>query len=359
MGWRRAGELSVVKAFKRALFGMGDLLHLPELSRRRFAGRILILAYHGISERPAEDLPWTMVNVGAFERQVAYLKEHYRILPLRQVVESLREHRPLPARIAVVTFDDGYRNNLRLALPVLRRYRAPATVFLTAGHIGGSRLLHFDRLYLSLVGARGVKEYPAGELGRLQLQSDPDRTRSFASAVSVFKRLPAAIRDAHLDRLEYELPGDETWRKSMAEELRIVTAEEVLALTRDGLIDVGAHTVTHQILANLDRESAAAEIGHSREILERIVQRPVVLFAYPNGQPGDFTPEHQEILRRQGFLGAVTTVPKLNEIHDGLFDLGRICVGPELAVDIHHFAMKISGVNTAVRSLLRSPHVFN
>jgi peptidoglycan/xylan/chitin deacetylase (PgdA/CDA1 family) len=87
----------------------------------------------------------------------------------------------------------------------------------------------------------------------------------------------------------------------------MMSSGQVCALREAGMV-IGAHTVSHPILARLERAAAASEIGRGKQMLESLLGEPVTLFAYPNGRPGeDFTDEHAVLAREAGFDAAVTT----------------------------------------------------
>jgi peptidoglycan/xylan/chitin deacetylase (PgdA/CDA1 family) len=88
----------------------------------------------------------------------------------------------------------------------------------------------------------------------------------------------------------------------------MMTGEQVRSLRRAGM-QIGAHTVSHPILAKLDANQAADEIGRSREVLEGLLGEKVGMFAYPNGKPGtDYLPDvHPRLVRELGFDAAVST----------------------------------------------------
>jgi peptidoglycan/xylan/chitin deacetylase (PgdA/CDA1 family) len=92
----------------------------------------IILTFHSISEG---DSP-LKISPALFAQQMAWLKTNAQVLPLQEVVCSLAEHCPLPERAVVLTFDDGFRDFLDAALPVLDRFKFPATIFLPTGYCG-------------------------------------------------------------------------------------------------------------------------------------------------------------------------------------------------------------------------------
>jgi len=147
-----------------------------------------------------------------------------------------------------------------------------------------------------------LDELDLGEfgLGRYSLASLEARKATLGKLTEASKYLPPAERLRLIERLE-TLVGDGLSHGLM------LTREMVVALDRQG-VEIGAHTISHPILARLDDAEAGREISGGKEQLESIIGKPVRLFAYPNGKVGkDFDSRHVEMVRRAGFHAAFTT----------------------------------------------------
>jgi len=95
-------------------------------------GQRVILTYHGISKRPG----FNCTSAGLFRDQIAWLREHYVVVPLHALVRSLADKEGGTANLASITFDDGYVNFVELALPLLQEHNVHATVFVPSGKVG-------------------------------------------------------------------------------------------------------------------------------------------------------------------------------------------------------------------------------
>src|SRR5579862_5072034 len=175
---RRVGKAVLRHGLVPALYRAG-LAPAVRSARRGMCrnGRLLILAYHRVSDPSPQGLRYLSetlaVSPARFDAQMAYLSRHHRVMPLDRAFRSLREG-TLPAEDAVaITFDDGYRDNLTNALPTLRRYNLPATIFVATDHIGTGVLTWYDRLVplletldLAVLDRRAGNLIP-GEIARL------------------------------------------------------------------------------------------------------------------------------------------------------------------------------------------------
>jgi peptidoglycan/xylan/chitin deacetylase (PgdA/CDA1 family) len=262
------------------------------------ARRLCVVNYHRILAAP-DPLLESEPDVATFRWQMSVLAGSFNVLPLSEAVAAVREDR-LPPRAVCITFDDGYRSVHDLALPVLREFKLPATVFVTSGHLGESNMWN-DRII------EAVQTLPANELdlspfglGRYPLASLDERKRSLAGLTEASKYLPPAQRRRLVGHLE-NMVGDQLSHGLM------LTPEMVVNLDRHG-VEIGAHTITHPILSKLDDAAAAREIAGSKHELEDLIGKPVRMFAYPNGKVGkDYDARHVAMVQKAGFDAAFTT----------------------------------------------------
>jgi len=241
----------------------------------RVRGDAVILMYHRIDV--VERDPWRLaVTPARFAEQLAVINEAFHPLPLQRLRESIAT-RQIPRAAAVLTFDDGYRDNLTTAKPLLEQHNVPATLFVTTGYLDSERDFWWDEL----------------EDVCAELESD-SRTE--------WQRLQRLTRPEREDAL------DELWRK--ADRARpatssTMTSDELLELCASEHFEIGAHTVSHPPLSTLSRRAQIEEIGASKERLEALVGRPVTSFSYPHG---DYSAITRRLVESVGFTAACTTV---------------------------------------------------
>ena len=269
----------------------------PRLSRVFGSGRAVILKYHRVLASPDVMRPGE-VTAAEFDAQMRIVAASFRSVTFGGWIAERRSSRNGDNAV-IVTFDDGYKDNHDVALPILREHGVAATFFVASGYLDGGMMWN-DRLIETLRKAVGsVVDLGAAGLGRVELRTLEDASRAAAQVLAAIKRWPQEKRAAFVD----ELAGSSGRQPDRV----MMDAAEVRALAAAGL-EVGAHTVTHPILSKLSPEQAWAEISRSKEALERILGRDVLTFAYPNGRPEkDFTDADVERVRKAGFVGAVTT----------------------------------------------------
>jgi peptidoglycan/xylan/chitin deacetylase (PgdA/CDA1 family) len=315
-------------------------------------GKVLILLYHRVARLRTD--PWSLaVTPRRFGEQLEVLRREANPIRLGQY---LRAHQDgsLPDRCVVVTFDDGYADNLHNAKPLLERYGVPATVFLASGFIGCQHEFWWDELdrlllqpgrlpsKLSLSINGSDYRWRLAEAARYR-RADYRRHRDWRVSGEEFvkpENAPTPRHTLYLSLWKQLHRMAEGHRRTVLDEIhkwadvesssrpthRILSVEEVVALAKGRLIEVGAHTVTHPSLSALPVASQRDEITSSKSQLEEILGSSVVSFAYPFGKQSDYSSETISLVRKAGFLRACTNVSGTVQPDSGPFRLPRIHV---------------------------------
>lgn len=285
------------------------------LRRARQGRRAVILTYHGVLPDGTGHpyLSRNFVERRAFAAQMAFLASTFHCLRLSDVVSLLAQDRALPERAAVVTFDDGYRNNLSEAGPVLQQHGIPATIFLATGHVGGGmRMLWPERVAWSLINARPdhIRIDVAGTPHALDLSSAEARERASRGLLKRLKRLAPGDCEPVVERLE-EL----CMASSAPDPMRyaFLDWDEVRRMDGEGTFEFGAHTVNHVVLGPADPHSKRREVYESKATLDAVLRRPCTLFAYPNGAAEDFDELDQRNVADAGYSCAMSQLSGLND----------------------------------------------
>lgn len=276
-------------------------------------GRLLVLIFHRVLESP-DPLRGGEVDTATFRWQMQLLREHFNVLPLDQAIDGIADG-SLPRRAACITFDDGYADNVSLALPILKELGLPATFFIATGFLDGGRMWN-DTVIEAIRGAPGELDLVDLGLQRYSLDSDAERRAAVADVLGSIKYHALGEREsiaaAIAERGGASLPTD-----------LMMSGGDVAALADAGMT-IGGHTVNHPILKNLPIAEARAEILDGKARLEKLAGKPVTVFAYPNGKPGeDYERREIDLLRDCGFAGAVTTAWGVGSIGGDLFQLPR------------------------------------
>jgi peptidoglycan/xylan/chitin deacetylase (PgdA/CDA1 family) len=280
-------------------------------------GRLSTLIFHRVLPQVDPLFPQEM-DARRFDTLCAWLASSFNVLPLDEAVRRLRD-RSLPSRALAITFDDGYADNHDVAMPILKKHGLCATFFIATGFLDGGRMWNdtviesvretpLNTLPLQQLGLPGLAETAVGSV---QAKQD-----AIFQIIRAIKYLPVPERL----RLTQTLA---TLAQVTPPTNLMMTSAQVRAMRRAGM-QIGAHTVSHPILATLSEADARDEIQRSKRHLEDVLDEPVTLFAYPNGKPSeDYSPQSVQIVKDLGFDAAVATAWGASNEQTDLFQIPR------------------------------------
>lgn len=295
--------------------------------------RILILCYHriGIGGIPF----YSELSTQLFEAQMRFLRRNYQILSLADACRELKS----PTNNApgvVVTFDDGYRDLFTEAMPILGRYRIPATVYLTVGSIESRQVAWYDRVFLGLKHAHGSRlecDLGGARPKRFELKDAGERFRAAVEIISTLRSMPNERRCGLLADLEkqFQLPPAE-----LAD--RMLTWEQIRSMRDEG-VSFGCHTMTHPAASRLSMSGLQEELVQAKILMEKRIGRAVMDFSYPFGKPEDCGTQPRSILTQAGYRSAVTTTSGVNVPGVDLYGLLRVSAGDERSLAMFAFQL--------------------
>jgi peptidoglycan/xylan/chitin deacetylase (PgdA/CDA1 family) len=315
---------------------------LPALERREASRQnvLRILAYHRVDTPESKtgrlDPILLSATPGQFSHQMRFLAQHYHVLALDELLSALDSEWALPPRSVLVTFDDGYRDFLDHAWPVLQRWQIPATLFVASDYLGGdSQGFWWDRLY-HVISVTAQQELRHPELGSWPLVNARQKAQAFKNVTLLIKGMEhqraLVVVDEISKRLEVSPNGAGD----------LLTWQEIRRLSAARL-SVCAHSRSHANLSTLTAQGARQEIFGAQGDLRRELGQTWPVFAYPYGQTAGISAGLMEILRDAGFRAAMTTIPGHNVM--GRADplrLRRTGLAPHLSLE--EFRLALTGV---------------
>jgi peptidoglycan/xylan/chitin deacetylase (PgdA/CDA1 family) len=269
------------------------------------------------------------------------LYRNWNPVSLTQIRNSIDKNIPLPDRAVHISFDDGYRNNLTLAAPLLAQYNIPATIFVTTNLINShNQLVWAIELHELLVVLPDSSISISGQTYPLPPCTTPQRTQLALEIVNRVKRLPIVEREFLLQylRSRVEIDFSPLWKRELYE---FLNWDELRLLQKQG-IEIGAHTLSHPILSELDADVLEREIRESKECIERELGVVCDAFAYPFGSGNDFSDRVIDVIRRVGFNLAFTLQECRNAVKLDAMRIHRICINREHS--LASFRTLISGL---------------
>ncbi len=280
---------------------------------------LTIIGYHNIESTHYFSAPPGQ-GTRAFDQQLRLLRRATNVVPLGAALRTWECGGDLPTRAVSITFDDGYRDALEVAAPMLERYGLPATFFLVPSIVSRETSAWWERVSWS------VQESHAncvtwGER-MIRLGNDIDRAQVVEDICVDLKKLDHVGRDRAIARLVDELAPTTPFAGDL-----FLDWDQCRALSTRGF-EIGSHSYRHAILA---RETAAEQLddlARSKKVLEDELGTRIDLLAYPNGEHGDFNADTFDALRSVGYTHAVTTIPGRNRQTTPRYELRRVVISP-------------------------------
>jgi peptidoglycan/xylan/chitin deacetylase (PgdA/CDA1 family) len=264
-----------------------------------------ILMYHSVMDDPdceLQTLGKIIHSSTVFSRHMELIAREYVPVSLDELARALTDGKELKPRSVAVTFDDGYRDNCEVAVPILNRVGVPATFYVTVDCVETAKLPWPSRLRHAFYTARKIS-WNDTKSTRI-LGDAAQRDQAFLRACDLCAKLAGGRQEEFVAGIENALEAGppKTTRRLM------MTWEQVQEIAKKGHI-IGSHTLTHPNMAFLEEGVAKTELVGSKHKLEQVLNGPVVHFSYPcPALSPHWSPGTRRLSQEAGYRSAVTTV---------------------------------------------------
>lgn len=313
---------------------------------RHYAGLGSVLLYHRVTDQHMSPSDYhanigLFVHTARFEEQIRFAKEHCRCLGMPEFTARLVSGELEPG-CATVTFDDGYRDNLTLALPILEKYEVPATIYVTPGFVEGRAALWWNEVEFVVARKARLSFDWRSQKVELECSSVHEKYAATRHLFAMFKPLNLEEQAELLTQIRSNLDQRYSY------EGEFLSWEEVERLAKHPLVTIGAHTSNHPVLKVLERDAAARELRSAKARLEEKLGRPIDQLAYPFGGIDAISEREHALAEEAGFSAAVTT--KFGHVHaehrSHPFAIPRINV--DYFDNLRSITGKISGIESMI-----------
>ena len=265
-------------------------------------------------------------SADSFRKYIEFFKAEFDVISLDDLEAIIADGRPVTDRLALITFDDGYRDNYSIALPILKNAGLTATFFITTGMVGRKGLSWWDEF------AWHVRKR-AGETIELESWSEPytingsDARQDIRNVLNLVKSSPELVDHQLLELRDKYGNIDVT----ATEQDLFMNWEQLRALAEAGM-SIGAHSHTHEQFSNLTAEQLKIELEISKSILEVQLGIEIRCLSYPVGAVSSFNSTMFEAVRNKGYNLAFSFNAVINhKLQENRFQLGRIPIDGEFA----------------------------
>jgi peptidoglycan/xylan/chitin deacetylase (PgdA/CDA1 family) len=269
---------------------------------------VVILRYHSVQEERANYADSIGAGIihsaAAFERQMSLISRGYHNVTLDDVLDFLCGERRLPKRCVAVTFDDGFEDNFRFALPILEKYGLRASFFITVNSVGNHSVPWFCRLNYAFANNKSKVLFRFDHGRGSDLFNPIESRKEFREAAIRCACLTEDEQSKALALIEKELGVKTELHKNNL----MMNWDQIRQVRQRGHI-VGSHTLTHPNLAYLKNPLILREMAESKRILEENLGEPIIHFSYPGAilEP-HYSKETISLSEKIGYKTAVTSV---------------------------------------------------
>lgn len=241
---------------------------------------ILILVYHGVVEKPDHSISAGPIDAKQFEQHLAYFKKNFDVVSLSTAFDMYRKGIKPKRKTIAITFDDGYENNYLRAVPLLKKYNFPATIFVIANSLQNSEAITwYDHLFF-IQNRLNYQQIDTSVVGE-------PKVSSLYELVRLIQRIDLDKRAVLYKELDKQVKLSDVINQYPREFWKLMTAAENKELAQGGLIEIAAHSYSHPNLGEIPLEAATEELKKSKQLLEAAIGMPVPAIAYPDGSYTD------------------------------------------------------------------------
>ncbi|MBU1007672.1 polysaccharide deacetylase family protein [Candidatus Dependentiae bacterium] len=307
--------------------GAHKIKNLFLAARARFPqNEAIILAYHRIFA-PKTDPQLLCTSPRNFEEHLKIISQHYNPISLQALGKATKVNK-VPNKSIVITFDDGYVDNLLYAKPLLEKYRIPATIFVSTHYVNKKKEFWWDELERIILLAPALPEKLSLSINKKEytwLLTNQKKHNQHLQKWDVLQKpkndshrlyldLHTLLKPLSFEKKEIILQKLASWARvqnKARHNYHVASHEELIKLSRSPFIEIGSHTVTHSNLAAQTQEKQSYEITQSKKYLENIIKKPVNSFSYPFGTHNDIGTKLPSMVKKTGYALATANYPNL------------------------------------------------
>jgi len=284
---------------------------------------VIALLYHRIFDCKI-DSQLLCVTPENFEKQMIYLKEDFEILRINELLKNLKEKKVLQRGI-LITFDDGYADNFYFALPILEKLKIPVTFFICSENIDRDEESWSHQLEQIFFSKKKLPEKLNSEFNGKKYIFNTANEKAIKNTYHKLHEMIRHLNKENRDKILNLLFKWSSLIKMTREYYRTLSTDELKKMENSELIEIGGHTVNHNLLSTLNENEQRKEIEENKGHLERIINKEILAFSYPYGRKKDYNRDTIEIVKNN-YQIAFSNFPGVIRNNSNIYELPRFLV---------------------------------
>ena len=287
------------------------------------------LLYHGVSGynnfRGIENFSKKHISKKLFLKQMLFLKKNCNVISLDKL-EKYKREKDIKKNTVLISFDDGFENNFKVAAPILKKLNLPCIFYISTGMIGKNDMFWVDKIE-DIINRTKIKylDIDLEKKIRFPLNSKLEKIKAVEQIKKFSKRVSAIKKNKLIKRLSIILKIKPSNKYS--KNYRVMNWQQVKKLASNDLFEIGGHSLNHDILTRLSVSEMKKNIKQSITLLEKKLNKKIKHYSYPEGQSTDYNDNIKKYLRSLGIKICPTAINGVAKLDDDDFEIKRIMVG--------------------------------
>ena len=288
-----------------------------------------ILLYHGVSEysnfQGIENFSRKHISKKLFLKQMRFLKKNCNVISINEL-EKYKKEKKIEKNTVIITFDDGFENNFKVAVPILKKLNLPCIFYISTGMIGKKNMFWVDKIEDII--NRTKRKYIDLKLEknfRFSLKSKLEKIKAVKKIKKYCKSISALKKDILINNLSIisKIKPSNRYSKNY----RVMNWKQLKLIAKNDLFEIGGHSFNHDILTRLPVSKMKRNIKKSIAPLEKKLNIKIKHYSYPEGQSSDYNNNIKKYLRSLGVKICPTAIHGIATLDDDNFEIKRIMVG--------------------------------
>jgi len=301
--------------------------------------KLTILLYHGVTNKINNGLinfQGKHINHNKFNLQMEFVQKHCTPISIDEWIEMKLKNKSIPEYPTIISFDDGFKNNISVAAPILNALAIPCVFYISTGLIDANKMFWVDIIEQCIhYTEKKVITIFLDKRKHYEILSKSQKV----SALLDIKRWCKSVKTFEKDRLINELKQETQVipNKNLHDNYKTLSWDDLREMNNNKLFTIGGHSVTHNILSLVDSTDLEFQISSCINKLSNELDTKIEHFSYPEGQINHFNSKVIEVLQNNGIKCCPTAIHGYNDFSEDLFNLKRVMVGFE-KIDFPHIS---------------------